>query len=61
MSSFINQGEVAALFGVSRATVANWCKTGELQEGMHWRRMGAKLYFNKAELLKLLPGSEVTK
>jgi hypothetical protein len=57
MATFINKAQVAQLLGISEPTVANWMKAGTLAEGTHWTKLGNRLFFNRHEILKLLPGS----
>lgn len=59
MATFLNKKQVAELLGISEPTVANWMRSGVLQEGTHWTRPGGnRLYFNKAAIEALLPGNQ---
>ena len=56
MQPFINRTQAAEMFGVGVNTISNWLKDGTLVEGVHFSKVSNKLYFNRAELQKLLPG-----
>lgn len=61
-SDLLTVDEYAQLFKVSRTTVFSWLKTGDIQEGVHFIRIGRILRFRlKLDLLFSKKAPTITK